>query len=135
MDHWPLVTPVWYSKPTTIMIDLQLQSAHIKSQWRESWRSAPVVNSHLVPDPTVQKSGFDLPSMTAVFSSESFPHCTVSLRCLHKEVVPIARPRWCLALSTFVLWQSWMLASHLHCASSSSSSSLSSSSTCSTWPK
>ena len=35
----------------------------IKSQWRESWKSAPVVYAHLVDDPTirVRQPGFTLP--------------------------------------------------------------------------
>jgi len=33
----------------------------IKSQWRESWKSATVVNAHLVDDPTIQLPGFTLP--------------------------------------------------------------------------
>ena len=33
----------------------------IKSQWSESWKWAPVVNAHLVDDPTIQQPGFTLP--------------------------------------------------------------------------
>jgi len=33
----------------------------IKSQWRESWKLAPVANAHLVDDPTVRQPGFTLP--------------------------------------------------------------------------
>ena len=33
----------------------------IKSQWRESWKSAPVINVHLVDDPTIRQPGFTLP--------------------------------------------------------------------------
>jgi len=32
-----------------------------ESQWRESWKSAPVVNAHLVDDPTIRQPGFTLP--------------------------------------------------------------------------
>ena len=32
----------------------------IKSQWRESWKSSPVVNAHLIDDPTIQQPGFTL---------------------------------------------------------------------------
>jgi len=31
------------------------------SQWSHNWKSAPVVNSHLVCDPTIWQPGFDLP--------------------------------------------------------------------------
>jgi len=33
----------------------------IKSQWRESWKSAPVVSAHLVDAPTIRQPGFTLP--------------------------------------------------------------------------
>jgi len=33
----------------------------INSQWRESWKSALVVNAHLVDDPTIRQPGFALP--------------------------------------------------------------------------
>jgi len=33
----------------------------IKSQWRESWKSSPVVNAHLVDDPTIRQPSFTLP--------------------------------------------------------------------------
>jgi len=40
---------------------LDLQPVDIKSRWRHNWKSAQVVNSHLVCEPTIQQSGFDLP--------------------------------------------------------------------------
>jgi len=33
----------------------------IKSRWRHNWKSAQVVSSHLVCDPTIWQPGFDLP--------------------------------------------------------------------------
>ena len=33
----------------------------IKSRWRHNWKSAQMVNSHLVCDPTIRQPGFDLP--------------------------------------------------------------------------
>jgi len=33
----------------------------ISSQWRESWKSASVVNAHFVDDPTIRQLGFALP--------------------------------------------------------------------------
>jgi len=33
----------------------------IKSKWRKSWKSAPMVNAHLVDDPTIRQPGFTLP--------------------------------------------------------------------------
>ena len=32
----------------------------IKSRWRHNWKSAQVVSSHLVCDPTIRQPGFDL---------------------------------------------------------------------------
>ena len=40
---------------------LDLQPVYIKSRWRHNWKSAQVVNSHLVCDPTIRQPGFDLP--------------------------------------------------------------------------
>jgi len=40
---------------------LDLQPVDIKSRWRHNWKSAQVVNSHLVCDPTIRQQGFDLP--------------------------------------------------------------------------
>ena len=40
---------------------LDFQPIEIKSRWRHNWKSAQVVNSHLVCDPTIRQLGFDLP--------------------------------------------------------------------------
>ena len=40
---------------------LDLQPVDIKSRWRHNWKSAQVVNSYLVCDPTIRQPGFDLP--------------------------------------------------------------------------
>jgi len=40
---------------------LDLQPVDIKIRWRHNWKSAQVVNSHLVCDPTIRQPGFDLP--------------------------------------------------------------------------
>jgi len=45
---------------------LDLQPVDIKSRWRHfrwrhNWKSAQVVGSHLVCDPTIRQPGFDLP--------------------------------------------------------------------------
>jgi len=37
------------------------QPVDIKRQWRHNWKSAQVVNSHLMCDPTIWQPGFDLP--------------------------------------------------------------------------
>jgi len=40
---------------------LDLQPVDIKIRWRHNWKSAQVLNSHLVCDPTIRQPGFDLP--------------------------------------------------------------------------
>ena len=64
---------------------LDLQPVDIKSRWRHNWKSAQVVNSHLMCDPTIRQPGFDLPrqqwSMLNCFS-----HGTGTLRCLQKQI-------------------------------------------------
>jgi len=40
---------------------LDLQPADIKSRWKHNWKSAQVVSSQLVCDPTIRQPGFDLP--------------------------------------------------------------------------
>ena len=74
---------------------LYLQPVDIKSRWRHNWKSAEVVNSHLVSDPTIRQPGFDLPrqqwSLLNRFRTEQ-------------------RHRRCLTLSNAVPWQNWMAA-------------------------
>ena len=64
-DSWPIqpdilnpplprltsIKPLW----------LDLQPVDIKSRWRHNCKSAQVVNSHLVCDPTIRQPGLDLP--------------------------------------------------------------------------
>ena len=62
VNHWWKVlcrklVVYWLS----IVKPYQLVTTDIKSQWRESWKSAPVVNAHLVDDPTIHQPGFTLP--------------------------------------------------------------------------
>ena len=40
---------------------MMTSTADIKSRWRHNRKSAQVVNSHLVCDPTIRQPGFDLP--------------------------------------------------------------------------
>jgi len=48
-------------QPSRKLLWLDLQPADIRSRWRHNWKSAQVVNSHLVCDPTIWQPGFDLP--------------------------------------------------------------------------
>ena len=43
------------------VLGTHLQPVDIKSRWRHNWKSAQVVNSHLVCYPTIRQPGFDLP--------------------------------------------------------------------------
>jgi len=60
-----------------------LQPVDIKSRWRHNWKSAQVVNSHLVCDPTIRQPGFDLPrqqwSLLNLFRTEQ-GHCSACRR-------------------------------------------------------
>ena len=67
---------------------LDLQPVDIKSRWRHNWKSAQVVNSHLVSDPHNPATRFRPPSATVV-SAEPFLHGTRTLRCLQKEMATI----------------------------------------------
>ena len=61
-DSW-LIQPDILSPPLLRLkpLWLDLQPVDIKSRWRHNWKSAQVVNSHLVCDPTIWQLGFDLP--------------------------------------------------------------------------
>ena len=63
-DSWP-IQPDILSPPLLRLASrkplwLDLQPVDIKSRWRHNWKSAQVVNSHLVCDPTIQQPGFDM---------------------------------------------------------------------------
>jgi len=61
-----------------------------------SEKSAPVVNSSLVDDPSVQQPGFDLPSRSLLGTPELLPDQPNLLRILSK---------WGLAATDVPLWQ------------------------------
>ena len=85
---------------------LDLQPVDIKSRWRHNWKSAQVVNSHLVCDPTIRQPGFDLPrqqwSLLNRFRTDQ-GHCGACRRKIGDLqtliCVLVARPRRCLTLS------------------------------------
>jgi len=93
---------------------LDLQPVDIKSRRRHNWKSAKVVNSHLVWDPTIRQLGFDLPrqqlSLLNRFRTEQ-GHCGACRRKWRlTDCVLVARPRWCSTLLNPVPWQNWMAA-------------------------
>ena len=63
-DSWPIqpdsLNPPLLRLTLRVPLWLDLQPVDIKSRWRHNWKSAQVVNSHLVCDPTIRQPGFDL---------------------------------------------------------------------------
>ena len=64
-DSWPIqhdiLSPPLLRLTSSKPLWLDLQPVDIKSRWRHNWKSAQVVNSHLVCDTTIWQPGFDLP--------------------------------------------------------------------------
>jgi len=58
-DSWPIqpdiLNPPWLRLTSRKPLWLDLQPVHIKSRWRHNWKSAQVVNSHLVCDSTIRQ--------------------------------------------------------------------------------
>jgi len=82
-ESWPIqpdiLNPPLLRLTSRKLLWMDLQPVDIKSRWRHNWKSAQVVNSHLVA------TGFRPPSATAV-SAQPFSHGTGTLRCLQKEM-------------------------------------------------
>jgi len=118
-DSWP-IQPDILNLPSLQLTSrkplwLHLQPADIKSRWRHNWKSAQVVNSHLVCDPTIWQPGFDLPlqqwSLLHCFCTEQ-GHCGACRRKWRLTLfcVLVARPRWGPTSSNPVPWQNCMAA-------------------------
>jgi len=64
-DSWPIqpdiLSPPLLRLTSRKLLWLDLQLVDIKSRWRHNWKSAQVVNSHLVCDPTIRQPCFYLP--------------------------------------------------------------------------
>jgi len=73
-----------YTLCLSVLMTTTMQPVDIKSRWRHNWKSAQVVNSHLVW-PNNPATRFRLPSATMV-SVEPFLHGKGTLRCLQKEM-------------------------------------------------
>ena len=90
-DSWPtqpdILSPPLLRLTSRNPLWLDLQPVDIKSRWRHNWKSAQVVNSHLVCDPTIRQPGFDLPrqqwSLLNRFRTEQGHWC------LQKKIVPL----------------------------------------------
>jgi len=127
-DSWPIqpdiLNPPLQRLTSRKPLWLDLQPVDIKSRWRHNWKSAQVVNSHLMCHPTIWQLGFDLPrqqwSLLNRFRTEQ-GHCSVCRRkwrltdtdlrfvSVSRHFL-VARPRWCPTLSSPVPWQNWMAA-------------------------
>jgi len=64
-DRWPIYHDI-LNPPQQLMTSRKplwcaLTTTDIRSQWKESWKLAPVVNVHLVDDLTIWQPGFTLP--------------------------------------------------------------------------
>jgi len=85
--NWP-IQPDIFNTPLLRLTSrkplwLDLQPVDIKSRWRHNWKSAQVVNSHLMCDPTIRQPGFDLPrqqwDLVKCFRTEQV-HCSTCRR-------------------------------------------------------
>ena len=84
-DSWP-IQPDILNPPCTGTTDIQeavvaglaTMTSEVDGGISPNWKSAQVVNSHLVCDPTIRQPGFDLPP--TVVSAELFSHRTGTLR-------------------------------------------------------
>ena len=119
-DSWPIQPDIlsppllWLTSRKPSWVDLQ--PVDIKSRWRHNWKSAQVVNSHLMCDPT-----FLQPVSTSLGKSGL---CWTVFARNRDTAVPaegngdlqtlicvlVARPRQCLTLSNPVPSQNWMAA-------------------------
>ena len=130
-DSWPIqsniLNPPLLSLTSRKLLRLDLQSVYIKSRWRQNWKSAQVVNSHLVCDPTIRQLGFDLPwqqwSLLNRFHMEQ-GHCGACRRKWRDpDDVPQCRilssyeAKWWLIPATLCRWRRCYLAVQLFLSS------------------
>jgi len=126
-DSWP-IQPDILSPPMPLW--LHLQPVDIKSRWRHNWKSAQVVISHLMCDPTIWQPGFDLPrqqwSLLNCFYTEQ-GHCgacrrkwrlTVSLwrdpdNVSHCRILSPDKTEWRLISATLCGWRRSFVADQL----------------------
>jgi len=139
-DSWP-IQPDILSPPSLRLTSrkplwLDLQPVDIKSWWRHNWKSAQVVNSYLVCDPTIRQPGFDLPRQqwsllnrfrknrdTVVPQKEmaTYRHWSVSLwrdpdDVSHCRILSPNKTEWCLylgyTLQMKTLFHGWPVMAH-----------------------
>ena len=118
-DHWPIHHDIL--NPPQLRLTSRkplwgvMNPTDIKSQWRESWESAPVVNAHLVDDPTIRQPGFTftLPRQQWSLLTVSAPVKGIAVPVERHGVLqtlicaPVVRPKRCPTSSNPALLRSW----------------------------
>jgi len=81
--HTDILSPPLLRLTSRKPLWLDLQPIDIKSRWRHNWKSAQMVNSHLVCDPKIWQPGFNFPrqqwSLLNRFRTEQ-GHCSACRR-------------------------------------------------------
>jgi len=129
IPHPPLL---WLTSRKPLWLDLQ--PVDVKSRWRHNWKSAQVVNSHLVCEPTIWQPGFNLPrqqwSLLNHFRTEqghcgackkemaTYRHWSVSLwrdpdDVPHCRILSPDKTEWRLISTTLCRWRRCFLADQL----------------------
>jgi len=92
------------------------ETVDIKSRWTHNWKSAQVVYSHLVCDPTIRQPGFDLPrqqwSLLNRFCMEQ-GHCGAcrrKWRLTDTDLCPCGETQTMSHIVESCPWQNWMAA-------------------------
>ena len=82
-DSWPIqpdiLNPPLLRLTSRKPLWLDLQPVDIKSRWRHNWKSAQVVNSHLVCDPTTRQLGTHIFMINLCSLSHKFATFPVNL--------------------------------------------------------
>ena len=60
-NNWSGINITHRTPPLHQILSTSRRPDDIKSRWRHNWKSAQVVNSHLLCHPTIRQPGFDLP--------------------------------------------------------------------------
>ena len=119
-DSWPIqpdiLNPPLLRLTSRKLLWLDLQPVDIKSRWRHNWKSAQVVNSHLVCDPTIRQISLGNSGLCwTVFARNRDTAVPAegngdlqTLIC-----VLVVRPRRYSTLSNPVLWQNRLISATL----------------------
>jgi len=105
--EWPLGNYTFFPSlnclPSCRPLWTDIFPTDIISQWRDEWKSAPVVSSSLVDDPSIRKPGFDLPrshwALLNCFQTNQGAYCLVAVdmcpcgRCQMRSHIVISHPQ------------------------------------------